>query len=1118
MQEKIKEALNGLKDFQLSTVEYAYDQLYVKNRKKILIADEVGLGKTIVAKGIIAKGFKKYLEDGGPSKKNPTYNVVYICSNMAIASQNINKLNFLHDNKYVDKTINRLIYLAYKPKTDPPVFLINALTPGTSFEEKSHQGEVNERAIIFSLMANFSPFYNRWNGLKWLLKGGVQNISSWDEKIRYLYKNRHQDIRDGLFQLYRKELINFQVQNDSMPKLFAYLGNPRDINLWHALMKVCKEINHHNYHQFNIQGEIIRYLRRILSKICLQYLGADIFILDEFQRYNDLIKINVDAKTPAIEVARTVFSIAEAKVLMLSATPFKPYTNDFDELHGEVHYNEFITVLKFLMSEQEPEYWDQFEQDRRSFFRFLRHPTELKQNSQVAIDLKKKLEKLYRKVIVRTEKLLASDDKDALIKRALEKPVEVWPDDIRDFIILDKLTQHINKEHNKSLSVPLEYSKSCPFALSFLDNYAHKEQLKKLILKDEQLLKLLKKSKPGWLNLSDINQYKPLIPLKGHELPNAKYRLLLKETVLNNGWKYLWIPPSLSYYRFEGAYTNSGEFSKTLVFSSWKMVPRMISSMISYEAERLSIGNPKSISEKEAIKDKRQYFSQPRTPRPQFTFKVDKHEQDPQQMNNFILTYPSTYLAQLYDPASNIVDNKSIAHIIREIAKQIKAEFIRLNLNQYVSGQGDWQKWYWLAPLLLDKSSSDSELFHKWFLKGIPSSELSIDTESSNIDKDENSGKGRHFIYASETFLSSSEINAGYLNDKNLDAVCNHLAELVIGSPSVCFLRSIIRICELSIEHLDASFNVSSAFLSMFNKPESIAVIRLTTPDNDYWQRTLRYSIDGNIQSMIDEYIYLLISGENITHIQELSNHIIDILSVRTVTNDIDDLQIFIDRVIKHKRTKKSIRSHYAVNFGNQKKNTASGVGRQINIRQAFNSPFRPFVLATTSVGQEGLDFHLYCRKIFHWNLPSNPIDFEQREGRIYRYQGHVVRLNIARKYRNEIQLQNEKELIWEELFRIASKEKANAKFPCDIVPYWHTESTNDIKIERFVPLYPYSRDIEKYNNMIKVLTFYRLTFGQPRQEELVEALSNEGFNKEEIDNLEELIINLSPIIFNEKE
>ncbi len=33
---------------------------------------------------------------------------------------------------------------------------------------------------------------------------------------------------------------------------------------------------------------------------------------------------------------------------------------------------------------------------------------------------------------------------------------------------------------------------------------------------------------------------------------------------------------------------------------------------------------------------------------------------------------------------------------------------------------------------------------------------------------------------------------------------------------------------------------------------------------------------------------------------------------------------------------------------------------------------------------------------IVHWNLPSNPVDLEQREGRIHRYKGHALRKNIA--------------------------------------------------------------------------------------------------------------------------
>ena len=85
-----------------------------------------------------------------------------------------------------------------------------------------------------------------------------------------------------------------------------------------------------------------------------------------------------------------------------------------------------------------------------------------------------------------------------------------------------------------------------------------------------------------------------------------------------------------------------------------------------------------------------------------------------------------------------------------------------------------------------------------------------------------------------------------------------------------------------------------------------------------------------------------------------------------------------------------------AVEFGSQRIETESGQQRASGIREVFNSPFRPFLLSTTSIGQEGLDFHSYCRRIVHWNLPSNPIDLEQREGRINRFKSLAIRESLS--------------------------------------------------------------------------------------------------------------------------
>lgn len=78
-------------------------------------------------------------------------------------------------------------------------------------------------------------------------------------------------------------------------------------------------------------------------------------------------------------------------------------------------------------------------------------------------------------------------------------------------------------------------------------------------------------------------------------------------------------------------------------------------------------------------------------------------------------------------------------------------------------------------------------------------------------------------------------------------------------------------------------------------------------------------------------------------------------------------------------------------------------VVRESQVREAFNSPFKPFILATTSISQEGLDFHQYCRSIVHWNLPGNHVNLEQREGRIHRYKGYVIRKNVVARYRDWI-------------------------------------------------------------------------------------------------------------------
>lgn len=128
----------------------------------------------------------------------------------------------------------------------------------------------------------------------------------------------------------------------------------------------------------------------------------------------------------------------------------------------------------------------------------------------------------------------------------------------------------------------------------------------------------------------------------------------------------------------------------------------------------------------------------------------------------------------------------------------------------------------------------------------------------------------------------------------------------------------------------------------------------------------------------------------------------------------------------------------------------------------------------------------------------------EQREGRINRFECLAIRQNVAKRY-GDIQYRED---VWDELFQEASvREKSENS--SDLIPYWGVKETKDmVRIERIVPMYPYSRDQAAYDRLIKILSLYRLTLGQARQEELLEYLIQNDKKQEDLTNL---FMNLSP-------
>ena len=78
-----------------------------------------------------------------------------------------------------------------------------------------------------------------------------------------------------------------------------------------------------------------------------------------------------------------------------------------------------------------------------------------------------------------------------------------------------------------------------------------------------------------------------------------------------------------------------------------------------------------------------------------------------------------------------------------------------------------------------------------------------------------------------------------------------------------------------------------------------------------------------------------------------------------------------------------------------------------------------------------------------------------------------------------------------------------------DLVPFWCLPDMDGsmVKIERIVPMYPYSQDHVRYDRIIKILSLYRLTLGQPRQEELISILDENLIKGQD----SQFFMNLSP-------
>ena len=1044
-----EEVLAGLKEFQRLTVDYVFRRMYLDSdpTTRFLIADEVGLGKTMVARGIIAKTIEHLKKKVGTDR----IDIVYVCSNAAIAKQNISRLNLLRDRRFEVATRLTLLPIEIHSLKKHDVNFVS-FTPSTTFDLKSRGGKAPERLLLFHMLHGHFGLPDK--GLTRVLRGSVR-ADRWADHIRYWDESIEASLHKKFLKAVERETKLLSRLDDACRELSVRHGSlPKDLRR----------------RAFGLIGE----LRSLLARTCVDALEPDLIIFDEFQRFRHLI--DVDETTEAARLAHSLMGFRDektqmdARVLLLSATPYRMYTMEGDE--EDDHYRDFIQTIRFLKHENVSDV-DDLERDLSLFRRGLYGGAE----SGAALDgVRGRIEACLRSVMVRTERVGATVQRDSMLAESLRE-LAPDPDELRGAVAVDGVAQAVGARDI------VEYWKSSPYLLNLMRGDGYK--LKKLIRDQsaspsEDLLGALERARPHLLSSKQVARYKGIDPA------NSRLRKLVEDTIEAGQWQWLWMPPSLPYLTPGGSYSGAGKGTKSLVFSAWNVVPDAISTICSYEAERRMLAADSDLPDYSDLYEKKTALLQYRT---------EVKEGDVARMagmTTVALFYPCVTLAGIVDPlrlALKSGGDTADPGAVRADAKRIILESLS-ETSRWQSADSEGRvdrRWYWAALAVLDgKHASKARTWVK----------------SASGWRQVESQDGGHLGSALDQHLA--EFAAAFLVQTKLgrppDDLIDVLVDLALAGPGICALRALGRLASglnpADPDLLTAAATVSEGLRTLFNLPPATALLRGEDTTTPYWRHILSYGVQGNLQAVLDEYFHVLreLAGHGSQGdgevLLEVGAAAAEALSLRTSRVGVDEFHlnraegsVNIDRF--------NLRTRFALRFGEMKDDSGQVLARIGSVRQAFNSPFPPFILASTSIGQEGLDFHCYCHAIYHWNLPSNPVDLEQREGRVHRYKGHAVRKNVAKDF-------GMKSLRaswdgsgdpWQRIFDLAIESVPDRAG--DLIPYWIYETEGGAQIERRVPLFPLSREHGQLRRLKRGLALYRLIFGQPRQQELLEYLED---------------------------